>query len=211
MDIPWNPAILEQRIGRVHRLGQSRPVRVINFVTSSSIEEHILELLKFKRSLFAGALDEGGEDTVMIGKSQLKRFMKIVEETTAKIEKPDPEVEKQKEMEEKQDMLTSSPQNKTDPKKKETQNIHQTGSSTDSLSNLLQMGAQFLMDINKSLSQADNAGVKSFGKQIDGMIDKDKNTGETFIKLPVPNPETLQTLIKTCGKLVSAYSSNTKD
>jgi SNF2 family DNA or RNA helicase len=47
MDIPWNPAVLEQRIGRVHRLGQSRTVRIINFVTSSSIEERILELLIF--------------------------------------------------------------------------------------------------------------------------------------------------------------------
>jgi SNF2 family DNA or RNA helicase len=59
MDIPWNPAILEQRIGRVHRLGQRRQVRVVNFVTKASIEERILDLLRFKNSLFAGALDEG--------------------------------------------------------------------------------------------------------------------------------------------------------
>ncbi|HEY4046466.1 MAG TPA: DEAD/DEAH box helicase, partial [Acidobacteriaceae bacterium] len=32
MDLPWNPAVLEQRIGRVHRLGQRQPVRVLNFV-----------------------------------------------------------------------------------------------------------------------------------------------------------------------------------
>ncbi|KHE91872.1 MAG: hypothetical protein SCABRO_02385, partial [Candidatus Scalindua brodae] len=62
MDIPWNPAILEQRIGRVHRLGQKRAVRVINFVSSESIESRILELLKFKKSLFAGVLDAEGED-----------------------------------------------------------------------------------------------------------------------------------------------------
>jgi len=55
MDIPWNPAVLEQRIGRVHRLGQRKTVRVINFITSASIEERILDLLKFKKSLFAGA------------------------------------------------------------------------------------------------------------------------------------------------------------
>lgn len=50
MDIPWNPAVLEQRIGRVHRLGQQKTVRVINFVTVSSIEERMLDLLKFKKS-----------------------------------------------------------------------------------------------------------------------------------------------------------------
>jgi superfamily II DNA/RNA helicase len=33
LELPWNPAVLEQRIARVHRMGQSRPVRVINFVT----------------------------------------------------------------------------------------------------------------------------------------------------------------------------------
>ena len=75
MDIPWNPAVLEQRIGRVHRIGQRRLVRVINFVTRASIEERILDLLKFKKSLFAGALDEGGQDIVMIGESQIKKFM----------------------------------------------------------------------------------------------------------------------------------------
>jgi superfamily II DNA or RNA helicase len=32
MDLPWNPAILEQRIARIHRMGQTRPVRIINFV-----------------------------------------------------------------------------------------------------------------------------------------------------------------------------------
>src|SRR4029079_19173470 len=39
LDLPWNPAILEQRIGRVHRLGQRRPVRVVNFVARGTIEE----------------------------------------------------------------------------------------------------------------------------------------------------------------------------
>src|SRR3712207_4842206 len=38
MDLPWNPAVLEQRIGRVHRLGQARPVRVVNFVAQGTIE-----------------------------------------------------------------------------------------------------------------------------------------------------------------------------
>ena len=87
MDIPWNPAVLEQRIGRVHRLGQRRTVRVVNFVSSGSIEARILELLKFKKSVFAGALDQDGEDVVMLGESQMKRFMKTVETMTEKVER----------------------------------------------------------------------------------------------------------------------------
>jgi hypothetical protein len=54
---PWNPARLEQRIGRVHRLGQSRPVQVIHFLTSDSIEERVWETLRLKKSLFAGVFD----------------------------------------------------------------------------------------------------------------------------------------------------------
>ncbi len=54
---PWNPARLEQRIGRVHRLGQSRPVHVIHMLTEKSIEERVWETLQLKRSLFAGVFD----------------------------------------------------------------------------------------------------------------------------------------------------------
>jgi superfamily II DNA or RNA helicase len=54
---PWNPARLEQRIGRVHRLGQQRPVHVVHFLTTDSIEERVWETLRIKKSLFAGVFD----------------------------------------------------------------------------------------------------------------------------------------------------------
>jgi hypothetical protein len=54
LEVPWNPAVLEQRIARVHRLGQHRPVRAINLVTRGTIEERVLRTLELKRSLFAG-------------------------------------------------------------------------------------------------------------------------------------------------------------
>jgi SNF2 family DNA or RNA helicase len=54
---PWNPARLEQRIGRAHRLGQLRPVHVIHMLTSESIEERVWETLQLKKSLFAGVFD----------------------------------------------------------------------------------------------------------------------------------------------------------
>ncbi len=79
MDMPWNPAVLEQRIGRVHRMGQSRGVQVVNFVGQGSIEEGILSVLAFKKSLFAGVLD-GGEPEVFLQGTRLSQFMKSVEE-----------------------------------------------------------------------------------------------------------------------------------
>ena len=73
MDLPWNPAILEQRIARIHRMGQKRPVRVINFVAKGTIEEGMLSVLAFKRSLSAGILD-GGSGEISLGGSRLSRF-----------------------------------------------------------------------------------------------------------------------------------------
>ena len=43
VDLPWNPAVLEQRIGRAHRMGQQQPVQVYVLVTEETIEESLLE------------------------------------------------------------------------------------------------------------------------------------------------------------------------
>jgi hypothetical protein len=82
MDLPWNPAVLEQRIARIHRMGQKRPVQVVNFVAKGTIEEGMLSVLAFKRSLSAGILD-GGASEISLGGSRLNRFMKDVENVTA--------------------------------------------------------------------------------------------------------------------------------
>ena len=81
MDLPWNPAVLEQRIARIHRIGQARPVRIVNFVAKGTIEEGMLSVLAFKRSLSAGILD-GGSSEISLGGSRLNRFMKEVENVT---------------------------------------------------------------------------------------------------------------------------------
>lgn len=87
VDLPWNPAVLEQRIGRVHRLGQSRPVQVFDLVSEDSIEERMLGLLGFKRALFSGVLD-GGDPEVRLGGSRLSRFLEAVGEVAAGAEEP---------------------------------------------------------------------------------------------------------------------------
>ena len=84
MDQPWNPAVLEQRIGRVHRLGQHRPVRVVHFIAQGTIEEGMLGLLAFKKSMFTGVLD-GGENEVFLGGSRLSQFMETVEKAAGSI------------------------------------------------------------------------------------------------------------------------------
>ncbi|MGD7047416.1 DEAD/DEAH box helicase [Rossellomorea marisflavi] len=57
-DLPWNPMRLEQRIGRVHRLGQTEDVHIYNFATKGTVEEHILTLLYEKINLFERVIGE---------------------------------------------------------------------------------------------------------------------------------------------------------
>jgi hypothetical protein len=57
LELPWNPAVLEQRIARIHRLGQSEPVEAYILVTEGSIEERIAGIVAHKRALFDGLFD----------------------------------------------------------------------------------------------------------------------------------------------------------
>lgn len=57
-DLPWNPLRLEQRIGRVHRIGQTDPVRIYNLVTARTIESYILYLLNKKIDMFSKVIGE---------------------------------------------------------------------------------------------------------------------------------------------------------
>ncbi|HLF03567.1 MAG TPA: helicase-related protein, partial [Anaerolineales bacterium] len=54
LDLPWNPAVLEQRIGRAYRHGQLNPVQVVNLIAQGTIEERMLDTLSAKRNVFAG-------------------------------------------------------------------------------------------------------------------------------------------------------------
>jgi superfamily II DNA or RNA helicase len=64
LELPWNPAVLEQRIGRIYRLGQTSPIDVYNLVSEGGIEARIAALVERKRAVFSGLFD-GTTDTVM--------------------------------------------------------------------------------------------------------------------------------------------------
>ena len=52
LDLPWNPMVVEQRIGRLHRMGQTSEVRVYNLCAQGTAEERVLEVLDRRVHLF---------------------------------------------------------------------------------------------------------------------------------------------------------------
>jgi superfamily II DNA or RNA helicase len=76
LELPWNPAVLEQRIGRIHRLGQKRPIDVYNLVSQECIEERIAGIVSDKRALFKGVF-EGSSDQIAFERSS--SFMTLLE------------------------------------------------------------------------------------------------------------------------------------
>jgi superfamily II DNA or RNA helicase len=81
LDVPWNPAVLEQRIARVWRMGQENAVQVVNLVSAGTIEHRMLGVLKFKDSMAKGVLDDG-EDVIFMQTSRFNDFMGKMEDLT---------------------------------------------------------------------------------------------------------------------------------
>ncbi|MGQ9646736.1 MAG: DEAD/DEAH box helicase [Thermodesulfobacteriota bacterium] len=81
VDLPWNPAVLEQRISRVHRMGQKRPVQAFLLVTEETLEEKLLGTLSAKHELALAALDPDSRvKTVDLasGMDELKRRLEML-------------------------------------------------------------------------------------------------------------------------------------
>jgi superfamily II DNA or RNA helicase len=81
VDLPWNPAKLEQRIARAWRKGQRRPVQVINLVARGTIEHGMLETLALKQGLADGVLDGAGNLSEIKLKRGGQTFLTRLEQT----------------------------------------------------------------------------------------------------------------------------------
>ncbi|KAE8396938.1 P-loop containing nucleoside triphosphate hydrolase protein [Aspergillus pseudonomiae] len=58
LDPLWNPYIEDQAVGRVHRIGQRRPVHVHRILVSNTVEDRILDFQDRKRQLIEGIIEE---------------------------------------------------------------------------------------------------------------------------------------------------------
>ncbi|SER71886.1 Helicase conserved C-terminal domain-containing protein [Nitrosomonas sp. Nm51] len=196
MDLPWNPALLEQRIARIHRMGQPDKVQVVNFVAKGSIEESMLSLLSFKRSLSAGILD-GGNAEISLGGSRLKRFMQDVENVTTSMRDSDPLDQAEQssaqqgafyESKEEGCSEAAAPANSSQASK----TTATASTATDPWQAIAQIGGQFVA----ALASAHNPDVP-----VHPWIERDEQTGNSHLKIPVPPPETTRQLADTFAAL----------
>lgn len=213
LDLPWNPAVLEQRIARVHRMGQKSNVQVINFVSADTIEEQMLTKLNFKSSMFEGILDDGS-DSIFLEDSKFDKLMQTVQEfaatgietdgteasavSTDEIERPAP-VQKGSEA----DSLASEtaiPDINIEPEEGIAERRATPPSSPEQL---ISQGIHFLSAFARTLSSPEET-----GKLVDSLIETDKETGKVSLKIPIPDRDTLVQGLTAIGKLFTGLNNN---
>lgn len=113
VDLPWNPAMLEQRIARAHRMGQTNPVQVYILVTEGTLEESLLATLSAKQDLALAALDAESEvDEVRMTRSSEELKRRLERLLGAKPAEPVDESQQQEERHKAQRLLAGLPATK---------------------------------------------------------------------------------------------------
>jgi SNF2 family DNA or RNA helicase len=221
LDIPWNPAVLEQRIARIYRLGQERNVSIINLVSSGTIEHRMLDVLKFKGAMAEGVLD-GGEDTIFLGDDKFKQFMNSIEnltetptETDAVIDTPEEHESEVPVAEVPQEILVDKPDTAAtflgddDVAPKEQTIIHKTQESENQIvstnnitspQELLQNGFNFFGQLAQTLSNPE--ATKNL---VNSIVQKDEKTGQTYLKIPVESQDVVQNALSVLGNLFASF------
>ena len=192
MDMPWNPAVLEQRIGRVYRLGQTLGVQVINFVAKGTIEEGMLSVLAFKKSLFAGVLD-GGDSEVTLQGTRLSNFMESVEKVTSAAGAIEAEIAP--EAEPSVELPAADETAREVTKLLSNGHTEKPHPSPDPWAPLLTVGMQLLHEL----------AAVSKGDSQSRWLETDQDTGQHYLKLPVPDPQAVRNLADSLMQLLSGF------
>src|SRR5260370_23102113 len=188
-------------------MGQTGPVRVINFVAKGTIEEGMLSVLAFKRSLSAGILD-GGSSEISLGGSRLSRFMKDVENVTGRMGEgeavtPAEEVGAIVAADdagsggdvEDIDADAGDGAGKTTIAETEGAAASSRDTRPDPWQALMQVGAQFVA----ALAAANDPGARAHP-----WIERDPATGAQNLKMPLPPPETARKI----ADVLSAFADS---
>ena len=224
LDLPWNPAVLEQRIARIYRLGQQRNVQVINLVSAQTIEEQMLDKLRFKSAMFEGVLDNG-QDTIFLSEgSKFSQMMDTLGEMVEETEKPTEQkvtTGNTNESVATEGMMpsTSSPTGtettetsteeyitETEAPREDTPSAPTSPAQSDSApqrpqvtttpKDLIAQGASFLSGLAATLKSPE-----ATEQLVNSLIETDAETGQTSLKIPVPDKQTVRNLLDIVGKL----------
>jgi SNF2 family DNA or RNA helicase len=221
MDIPWNPAILEQRIARIYRLGQERNVNIINMVSTGTIEHRMLDVLKFKSSMAEGVLD-GGEDTIFLGDDKFKQFMQSVENLTDVpvmeeiILDSDEEHDTEKAVESVENIenqLIDTPEasqtfvgdddviEPVEATKTTTEipSFTPSAATTPAPQELISTGVNFFTQLANTLKSPEAT------QQLVSSITQKDESGKTYLKIPVENEAVIQNAVQVLGALFGAF------
>lgn len=209
LDLPWNPAVLEQRIGRVHRLGQTRAVHVVHFIAEGTIEEGMLSTLNFKKSLFAGVLD-GGQKNVSLGGSRLKRFMESVENATGSMSGDGTAGGIHADT---SNGYTNGAQRRANgsgkPRKTKTAGGQNAGAGApaDSLAELLNAGAALLSTLANATAGKQIPSDPGTGERADAPLEVVQRAGDErpWVQFRLPERETLEPLLANARALLDRY------
>ena len=86
-DLPWNPMRIEQRVGRIHRIGQTREVEIYNLSAEGTIEDHILRILDSKINMFELVIGE--MDMILGNLADERDFDDIIMDIWARAQTPE--------------------------------------------------------------------------------------------------------------------------
>ncbi len=203
LDLPWNPAVLEQRIARIYRLGQERNVQVINLVSRGTIEESMLGKLRFKTAMFEGVLDNG-EDTIFLGnESKFTAMMdtlgealddekteeKVTVQTSTDDVSDEPEPVKEPEPLQEEESVQEEPVKENDPVKEKPE-------SPNPPKELVAQGISFLSGLAATLKSPE-----ATAQLVETLVETDTETGKTSLRIPVPDKQTVRNLLDIVGNL----------
>ncbi len=212
LDIPWNPAVLEQRIGRVYRLGQKRNVSVINMVATGTIEHRMLQVISFKQSMAAGVLDNG-ENTIFMGDDKFKKFMESVEKMVEKshsapsatVPMDNDELKRKTYEKEQVTSKEKSPDERSAPVQQtlfgdDDIPVQETDQPEEEMNtssqDLISMGVSFFSKLNQVLSNPE-----STQQLIKSVIEQD-DKGKTYLKIPVKNEKMVENTMMLISELL---------
>jgi len=197
VDLPWNPAKLEQRIARIHRIGQQRHVQIINLISLDTIEYKMLDRLSFKANMAAGILDDGADQIFMDDKSmqkfidEIETYIEVDEKETDRVSHSSDDVKPKlnqgsKSIEEQ--LIEEVTQVGENQKSKQ-------GSSSGGSSDLITSGLQFFSNLVETLQDENKT-----NELVNQFVKKDGN--KTFVQIPIESKDVVDSFVTLAKQLL---------